>query len=284
MTQRDSPSLALVHSHSIESLLTRQNHRGMDDIRRELPPGYLLRAAHTLIDRIGAVFIVTGFPVADTFETDGPAGALALYRLTERLGGTPTIISDPTVVSALRTRYRCHTIIEDSERDARELFAQREPQVVISIERPGAAQDGGYYNMSGEDISHACLTAEPYLAHANCPTIAIGDGGNELGMGNVAEGLSKLNIRAAVSTVDELIVADVSNWAAYALCALTHWLAGNTPDNIGQIQIDIDSLVAQGAVDGVTRQPTATEDGFTLADTAVLMTDISQHLSDEHVA
>jgi hypothetical protein len=103
-------------------------------------------------------------------------------------------------------------------------------------------------------------------------------------MGNVAKGLSKLNIRAAVSTVDELIVADVSNWAAYALCALTDWLAGNTPDNIGQIQIDIDSLVAQGAVDGVTRQPTATEDGFTLADTAVLMTDISQHLSEEHVA
>lgn len=284
MTQRDSPSLALVHSHSIESLLTRQNHRGMDDIRRELPPGYLLRAAQTLIDRIGAVFIVTGFPVADTFETDGPAGALALYRLAERLGGTPTIISDPTVVSALRASYRCHTITHDSERDARELFAQREPQVVISIERPGAAQDGSYYNMAGEDISHACLTAEPYLAHANCPTIAIGDGGNELGMGNAAKGLSTLNIRAAVSTVDELIVADVSNWAAYALCVLTDWLVGNTPDGIGQIQIDIDSLVAQGAVDGVTRQPTPTEDGFTLADTAALMTDITQYLSEEHVA
>lgn len=284
MTQRDSQSLALAHSHSIESLLTRQNHRGMDDIRRGLPPGYLLRAARALIDRIGAVFIVTGFPVANTFETDGPAGALALYRLAERLGGTPTIISDPTVVSALRASYRCHTITHDSERDARELFAQREPQVVISIERPGAAQDGSYYNMAGEDISHACLTAEPYLAHANCPTIAIGDGGNELGMGNAAKGLSTLNIRAAVSTVDELIVADVSNWAAYALCALTDWLVGNTPDTIGQIQIDIDSLVAQGAVDGVTRQPTATEDGFTLADTAALMTDVTQYLSKEHVA
>ena len=284
MTQRDSQSLALAHSHSIESLLTRQNHRGMDDIRRGLPPGYLLRAARTLIDHIGAVFIVTGFPVADTFETDGPAGALAMYRLAERLGGTPTIISDPTVVSALRASYRCHTITHDSERDARELFAQREPQVVISIERPGAAQDGSYYNMAGEDISHACLTAEPYLAHANCPTIAIGDGGNELGMGNVAKGLSTLNIRAAASTVDELIVADVSNWAAYALCAFTDWLVGNTPGTIGQIQIDIDSLVAQGAVDGVTRQPTATEDGFSLADTAALMIDITRHLSEEHVA
>ena len=82
MTPPDTLNL----SCSIESLLTRQNHRGMDDIRQTLQPGYLLRAAQTLLDSPGNIFILTGFPVADTFETDGPAGALALYRLAQRLG------------------------------------------------------------------------------------------------------------------------------------------------------------------------------------------------------
>ena len=81
MTPPDTLNL----SCSIESLLTRQNHRGMDDIRQTLRPGYLLRAAQTLMNRPGNIFILTGFPVADTFETDGPAGALALYRLAQRL-------------------------------------------------------------------------------------------------------------------------------------------------------------------------------------------------------
>jgi len=275
MTLPDTLSL----SRSIESLLTRQNHRGMDRIRQTLQPGYLLRAARTLLDHPGNIFIVTGFPVAGTFETDGPAGALALYRLAQRLGSTPTIISDLAVVRALRDTCDCHTIAGDIESDAQELFAASPPQLVMSIERPGASADGRYYNMAGEDISSACTAAEPYLALANCPTIAIGDGGNEVGMGNAVTALSSLNIQPAVSTVDELIVADVSNWAAYALCALTDWLSGHTPDSTTRFHVDLEALVARGAVDGVTREPTATEDGFPLSDTTALISDIAQLLS-----
>lgn len=275
MTLPDMLSL----SRSIESLLTRQNHRGMDRIRRTLQPGYLLRTAQTLLDHPGNIFIVTGFPVAGTFETDGPAGALALYRLAQRLGSTPTIISDLAVVRALRDTCDCHTIAGDIESDAQELFAASPPQLVMSIERPGASADGRYYNMAGEDISSACTAAEPYLALANCPTIAIGDGGNEVGMGNAVTALSSLNIQPAVSTVDELIVADVSNWAAYALCALTDWLSGHTPDSTTRFHVDLEALVARGAVDGVTREPTATEDGFPLSDTTALISDIAQLLS-----
>ncbi|MBU02471.1 MAG: hypothetical protein CME55_04180 [Halieaceae bacterium] len=275
MTLPDTLSL----SRSIESLLTRQNHRGMDRIRRTLQPGYLLRTAQTLLDHPGNIFIVTGFPVAGTFETDGPAGALALYRLAQRLGSKPTIISDLALVRALQDTCDCHTIAGDIESDAQELFAASPPQLVMSIERPGASADGRYYNMAGEDISSACTAAEPYLALANCPTIAIGDGGNEVGMGNAVTALSSLNIQPAVSTVDELIVADVSNWAAYALCALTDWLSGHTPDSTTRFHVDLEALVARGAVDGVTREPTATEDGFPLSDTTALISDIAQLLS-----
>ena len=275
MTPPDTLNL----SCSIESLLTRQNHRGMDDIRQTLQPGYLLRAAQTLLNRPGNIFILTGFPVADTFETDGPAGALALYRLAQRLGSAPTIISDKALVSALRDTCDCHIISGHSKLDAQALYAVRSPQLVISIERPGASADGRYYNMAGEDISSACSAAEPYLALANCPTIAIGDGGNEVGMGNAVTALSSLNIQPAVSTVDELIVADVSNWAAYALCALTDWLTGHTTDSMTRFHADLETLVARGAVDGVTREPTATEDGFPLSDTTALISDIAQLLS-----
>ena len=136
----------------------------------------------------------------------------------------------------------------------------------------------------GVDISSACSAAEHYLALANCPTIAIGDGGNEVGMGNAVTALSSLNIQPAVSTVDELIVADVSNWAAYALCALTDWLSGHTSDSMTLFHGDLEMLVARGAIDGVTLEPTATEDGFPLSDTTALISDIAQLLSKGHVA
>ena len=116
--------------------------------------------------------------------------------------------------------------------------------------------------MAGDDISAACSSAEPYLELATCPTIAIGDGGNELGMGKAQAALRSLDIRAAISDCDELIVADVSNWAAYALCALVQWLDNKLNDPALDIQQALAYLVAVGAVDGVTGLPTPTEDGF----------------------
>ena len=47
---------------------------------------------------------------------------------------------------------------------------------------------------------------------------------------------------------------------------------------------DLERLVARGAIDGVTREPTATEDGFLLSDTTALISDVAQLLSKGHVA
>ena len=49
-------------------------------VQESLPPGYLLRAAQSTIVAEGNIIICTGFPVAGTFETDGPPGAFALYH------------------------------------------------------------------------------------------------------------------------------------------------------------------------------------------------------------
>ena len=251
---------------AVEMLLIQNDHRGMSRIRQALNPGYLGRAAELLRTKRGTAYIATGFPVAGSFETDGPAGAMALYRLCERNHLRPTILSDPAVTHCLSPTYRTMELAtgttEHIRQSVQDLYQSTPPALLISIERPGAAMDGKYYNMSGTDITPECTPAEPYFELAACPTIAIGDGGNELGMGKAAEALSALDIHPAMSICDELLVADVSNWAAYAICALAYAQSGAIPDLGADIRNDLAFLVESGAVDGVTGKPTATEDGF----------------------
>jgi len=282
----NTPDL-LTTSQKIESLLVTHNHRGMATAGASLEPGYLLRAARLIQASAGRVYILTGFPVGDTFETDGPAGAISLYRLCERLGSDPIILSDPAVTTALAAAFRCHTLTDTSAAGARQsataLFKQAPPALVISIERPGAAQDGRCYNMAGDTISAHSAYSEAYLELANCPTIAIGDGGNEIGMGNLMGALSHFDIHPAVSTCEELVVADVSNWAAYALCLITDWLNGARYCLADDVQADLEHLVSQGAVDGVTGHATATEDGFAEQSAQRLIHDIHTILAQDTV-
>ena len=261
---------AIILSTDIEAMLVERNYRGMADVREHMTPGYLLRAAQWISACTGRVYILTGFPIGDSFETDGPAGAMALYRLCQDLGSDPVILSDKQVVAALHEDFNCLPLpdgtVDDARAAADALYRSQPPALLIIIERPGSAADGRCYNMAGIDITARCVGAEPYLVQANCPTIAIGDGGNELGMGNVLNSLSKFNIQPSVSTCDELVIADVSNWAAYALCAVTRWLSDPEGGAEHRIQEDLEYLVARGAVDGVTGESTPTEDSFPAAE------------------
>ncbi len=282
------PPLETADTASIEAALVRHNHRGMDGVRRYLAPGYLSRAAELIAECSGRVYIVTGFPVAGTFETDGPAGAMALYRLCEHWDLTPTILSEPALTQALSTQFRCLDLaagsLQEVTETVKQLYSDAPPDLFISIERPGAAEDGRYYNMAGRDISENCARAEPYLELAPCPKIAIGDGGNELGMGTAIKALASLSVRPAVSRCDELIVADVSNWAAYALCAVAYSFRGVSPNIGADIRRDLGYLVQAGAVDGVTGQPTPTEDGFAEGAGNELLEEIISMLSGEKLS
>ena len=174
----------------------------MARVRDALPAGYLYRAAQLLAASQGDVLICTGFPVAETFETDGPAGALALYEHCEQLGLRPWLLAGEPLVEALDGMVRARTLNtfdrDTAEEYANQLLAEIEPILVIVIERPGAAADGRYYNIAGVDITAACRPAEPYIELATCPVIAIGDGGNEIGMAKAGDVLQTLNIRPAV--------------------------------------------------------------------------------------
>lgn len=253
-------------STDIENMLVERNLRGMKDLQPELSPGYCLRAASILRHIKGTVLIGTGFPVVDTFETDGPVGALILYKALEILGAHPVLVCGTPMANAFQNDYRTH-VISIGKKDiglseAKRALAHFSPQAIISIERPGLAKNGCYHNMRGEDISARAACFDFFMDEATCPTIAIGDGGNEIGMGNVKDFLAQLDIVPAVTECDELIIADVSNWGVYGILAfLSLWskhdlLAETCPEEV------LKYISSLGSVDGVTRRNELTEDSL----------------------
>ena len=250
----------------IEDLMVARDLRGMKSIQKVLPAGYYQRAAELLLNCRGTVLIGTGFPVDDTFETDGPVGAIALYNTLEFLGAKPIIVCGDPLSSKISKDYNTYEIsVGDRSKgreEALEGLAKLKPEIVLSIERPGLTKTGIYANMRGEDISPRCACFDYFLIEADCPTIAIGDGGNEIGMGNVTEALANLSITPSTTGCDELLVADVSNWAAHGLIALLgYWQHEDLLSKIDTLEI-LKYISERGSVDGVTRQNTLTEDSL----------------------
>lgn len=261
-----STEAELALSQKIENILVARNPRGMKTIQPHLQPGYCLRAANLLRNCKGTVFIGTGFPVVDTFETDGPVGAIALYDALEALGARPTIVCGKPLSKALAEKFRVLEIHvgdhDNRDQEALDALAKHNPAVIISIERAGQAADGEYYNMRGESISARTACFDTFMNLSQCPTIAIGDGGNEVGMGNVFAALEDLNIIPCATTCDELIVADVSNWGAYGIISfLSLWHQRDLLKEINPLSI-LQYISELGSVDGVTRINELTEDGL----------------------
>lgn len=257
-------------SQQIEDVLVARNLRGMKTVQPALSSGYYLRAAQMLKDVKGHVLIGTGFPVVDTFETDGPVGTLALYNALESLGATPVIVCGKPMSEALVKDYRVYEIHvgphDLREQEAADALAKYQPEAIVSIERPGQAEDGDYYNMRGESIGARAACFDSFVRQATCPTLAIGDGGNEIGMGNIYDALANLDIKASATQVDELCIADVSNWGAYGLIAfLSLWSGKDLLADINSLKI-LKYLSELGSVDGVTRENELTEDGLNVSE------------------
>jgi hypothetical protein len=114
----------------------------------------------------------------------------------------------------------------------------------------------------------------------------VGDGGNEIGMGNVPADVVAACIAhgdriACRVPVDALVVAGTSNWGCAGLVAALALLA---PRHGGALAALLDPAVdlrvlgaatAAGAIDGVTGLPGATVDGVPVAGYADLLADLS---------
>jgi len=255
--------------------------------------GELWRASKSLSSHAAPkVGLITGFfvPAANCAETDGPVGTALLVRGLTKAGIDCRVATDDPCAlacqAALAGADLCKSVPLDSAavndphalKEIINTWRSEAITHVISIERCGKSADDTYRSMQGFDVSAHTAPLDTLFLGGPWDTIAVGDGGNEIGMGfirprswithHVPQG-EKI---ACVTRADYLIVAGVSNWGAYALLGALatlreDWRAAMLvcldPEVDGKI---VDSMLRSGlAVDGVTWQATPTVDGLPLA-------------------
>ncbi len=257
-----------VRAENVENIILKYSSRGMDKLRQNLPQDFCRRAAEALLTlERGKLIIVTGFYVAGFGETDGPPGAFFLARALNSIGFDCTIIMDKfcrDFFDGINTEY---VNIAFSTRDCSVILDKYQPKALISIERCGINSRGDYANMRGVSIAEYTAKLDPLFdigRRRGIPTFGIGDGGNEIGMGNFREIIEReLGLIPCITEVDYPIIASVSNWGGYGLCAYLNLLSGAAvmPD-YDEIETYLRHIVSLGSVDGVTRRHTPTVDGF----------------------
>jgi hypothetical protein len=235
-----------------------------------------LLAAERLAERVGKgeyVLILTGSgrpPWRPAGETDGPLGAASLGRaLKLGLGARPVYVAAepylPPVVAASEAAgitpthdtemagydgfyptalLRPFTL--DPERafvEARELLDELRPAAVVSIETLGPNAKGVIHSASGyerpsQHVAHTYHLVEE-ATRRGILTVGIGDFGNEIGCGVVADELTRLlpcwsACKCACAsdpvchvTTDVLVIGAISNWAGYGVSACLAYLSGD---------------------------------------------------------
>jgi hypothetical protein len=279
---------------SIEDIILAQDKRGISALRSYLSPHYCEDAARLLLAYDGPVLIATGFYIlqADRPETDGPLGAMALGRALHRLGRHVIHVSDRFTTPLMQylsgpgAEIICFPITDAaaSRQYARDLLTTYRPALLIAIERCGLTAADTYLNMRGRDISATTARLdELFVQHPH--SIGIGDGGNEIGMGNLADripAVPALPDQPALTRTTQLVIASVANWGAYGLLTALSRLSGQnllpTPDAESEA---LRQAVDFGAVDGTTGEAVYTVDGFSMeenASTLVRLHDLLIHL------
>lgn len=226
------------------------------------------------------VGIITGFMIPSveppTGETDGPLGTLFLAKAFRAMGIDVVLASDAAGYRALVLGCEWLGLSDVSVIDLRvgetwEQFGKLTH--LIALERSGPNSAGQNCTMRGLDITPYTMPAHRlFEGERDYVTIGIGDGGNEIGMGNIPLDVIAKNIPngdaiACRTPVDHLIVCGISNWGGYALAAGVLQAKGmDRPDlfDVDQEERLLTHLVQQAPlIDGVTRQFTATVDGIT---------------------
>ena len=251
------------------------------------------RAAASLLTAAEAgqpVIVATGFPIPPSGqpETDGPLGAVVVADALDALGAEPVVVAEPAVaepitavadalgseppevISLTPAATAEPTATSDPTTSTARALLDREPGAVVAVEKPGRTSDGSYRTMTGTDISAAVAGVDPLIEAARergIPTVGVGDGGNEVGMGAV-QGAVETHIDhgetiACRTAVDDLVVAGVSNWGAYGIVAALSLQTGRDLLHSGATERELlAAAVGAGCVDGVTGESTPSVDGI----------------------
>ena len=282
---------------TIEDIILDRDRRGISHLRPYLPADYATQAAQLILDNPGTALIVTGFYILDAgmAETDGPPGAVVIGGALNDLGYNVVHVTDKYASGIMdQTGGDYSRVVEfpitddDSSRKfAADLLAEMNPSVLIAIERCGLTSEGKYRNMRGRDISDHNARID-HIFDSNVPSVGIGDGGNEIGMGNLAaevplvESLVKL---PCVTRTTNLMLASVSNWGGYGLATALSELSGsNLLPSIEEEQALVKKTVDLGAVDGMSAKQEYKVDGFTLAENSQTLQALHDYLSARGVS
>lgn len=291
---------------NIDALIgTDAGGRGMKHL---IVPGDLQKASSIFanLKPPSHVLVLSGFPCCVTqvppTETDGPPGAIALARAAFHLGHDVTVVTDEcnrdVFAAAMKDlewateklSLACFPSKLTSNDEERLEELAKSCGLILACERAGPAGDGNCYTMRGIDMTGLGLIAPIHTLMEKAPSVpflAIGDGGNELGMGKVLAQVEAHipkgeKIGCAVAA-DHLVAASVSNWGGYALAAgaavmraaqecrsegefatkRSEWITACLPTEADEVAL-LNRCVDVGCRDGVSGQVEATVDGMPL--------------------
>ena len=271
--QRDRMKGAVMKTDSTEDIILKYSARGMPVLRQYLAEHYCRQAAEEILTwPKGCVVLTTGFYVNGAAETDGPSGTAVVAKVLQGLGYRPVIVTDENCKGYFEPE-RIETVYLSMQADddsCRTLLRNLNPVGMISIERCGKNVKEDYANMRGISIREHTAPCDRMFELCEVPTIGVGDGGNEIGMGNLKDViLEKLELTPCRIRTDRLVIATVSNWGAYGIASELEALTGKTVfsridgSHVTQFVEDfLQRTVDLGSVDGLSGERIVKVDGF----------------------
>ena len=259
----------------IEKIILSDDQRGMSLLYENINKDFIKRSTDLVLGSKGTVFLCSGFYILNSKspETDGPPGTVALAQTLTKLGNDVFIVTDKFSSDIFYGMYGKDKVIEfpvlnhfESNKYANELINKYNPNLIISIERAGLSNDGKYRNFRGVDFSDFNAKLD-YLFEQIPNSIGVGDGGNEIGMGNYMEQILELDIypHPSVIKTSENIIASTSNWGAYGLIAgISLVEKSNFLPSVKKGKELIEKSVELGAVEGLSGESKPWVDGRSL--------------------
>jgi len=241
---------------TIGDIILQHSNRGMLELSKLYPfvKNSPSKAAKELLKlEKGVIFVYTGFYTANTAETDGPLGAYFLSEALKDIGFTPILLTDKYCKDFFPNIQTIYAPIGKNPKNYyQKLLDSYKPIAHISIERCGKNRENKYLNHKNIDIGSytADLDELFVMGSKTALSIAVGDGGNEIGMGNFKDFFEKRgDIFYSKITCDIPIVASVSNWGAYAIIAS---LDKKLIPAFEKTEKYLEYILSKGAVDGIT--------------------------------
>ena len=257
----------------IQNIILEHDYRELSLLTSIMNNLYIKESAEMILENIdkGKIIISTGFfeIIPKTIETDGPPGAFSIGNAITELGGEVIYLIESHTKNFIdkdqKTIVFPNTTKEKSVEFAKKIIKDYKPSALISIERCGITENDRYLNISRQDISNYNAYIDVLFdLHHN--TIGIGDGGNEIGMGNLYEHLSssdKYIDEPTISKTKHLIITTVSNWGGWGLVAALSLLADKNLLETSKEATDImQEQLNLGAVDGANFKSELSVDGF----------------------